>query len=70
MAINDNFVVTYDTAVTTTVGSLIVGGDWPQRRETSERPERSTCQPESSLSLAVATTSKSLALVAMISLAT
>ena len=27
--INNNFVVTYGTAVTTTVGSLIVGGDWP-----------------------------------------
>jgi hypothetical protein len=27
--INDDSVVTYDTAVTTTVGSLIVGADWP-----------------------------------------
>jgi hypothetical protein len=27
--INDNFVVTYATGVTTTVGSLIVGADWP-----------------------------------------
>jgi hypothetical protein len=27
--INDNFVVSYGTAVTTTVGSLIVGADWP-----------------------------------------
>lgn len=27
--INDNFVVTYDTAVTTTLGSLIIGADWP-----------------------------------------
>ncbi len=27
--INDNFVVRYDTAVTTTLGSLIVGADWP-----------------------------------------
>ena len=27
--INDDFVVTYGTAVTTTVGSLIVGADWP-----------------------------------------
>lgn len=27
--INNNFVVTYGTAVTTTVGSLIVGADWP-----------------------------------------
>jgi PEP-CTERM motif-containing protein len=27
--INNNFVVTYGTAVTTTLGSLIVGADWP-----------------------------------------
>lgn len=27
--INDNFVVSYGTAVTTTLGSLIVGADWP-----------------------------------------
>jgi len=27
--INDNFAVTYSTAVTTTLGSLIVGADWP-----------------------------------------
>ena len=27
--INDSFVVTYDTSVTTTLGSLIVGADWP-----------------------------------------
>ncbi len=32
--INDNFVVTHATAVTTTVGSLIVGADWPVTGET------------------------------------
>src|SRR3954468_792931 len=31
--INNNFVVSYGTAVTTTVGSLIVGADWPTTGE-------------------------------------
>ena len=31
--INNNFVVTHSTAVTTTVGSLIVGADWPTTGE-------------------------------------
>ncbi len=31
--INNDFVVTYGTAVTTTVGSLIVGADWPATGE-------------------------------------
>jgi len=31
--INDNFVVTYATSATTTVGSLIVGADWPTTGE-------------------------------------
>ena len=40
--INDNFVVTYGTAVTTTLGSLIVGADWPVTGELRNATERST----------------------------